>query len=55
MQSQITVPAPTAEQARHKTTLSNPLYGGRPTCECSMWVEYGRCSHITQMKEAAKK
>lgn len=55
MQSQITAPKPTAEQARHKTTLSNPLYGGRPTCECSMWVEYGRCSHITQMKEAAKK
>lgn len=54
MQSQITT-TPTAEQARHKTTLSNPLYGGRPTCECNMWVDYGRCSHITQMKEAVKK
>jgi len=55
MQSQITAPAPTAEQVKYKTTLTNPLYGGRPTCGCDMWANYGRCSHLNQLKEASKK
>jgi len=53
MQSQAITPTP--EQAKYQTTLANPLYGGRPTCQCGMWLEYGRCSHINQMKEASKK
>jgi hypothetical protein len=54
MQSQITQ-APTAEQIRYKTTLANPTHGNRPTCGCDMWVDYGRCRHISEMKEASKK
>lgn len=52
MQSQITTLTP--EQIKYKTTLSNPIYGGRATCGCDLWISYGRCRHINEMKAQAK-